>query len=200
MKLPVELQAGESVVARYRRHPVFMISKLIGVAALGLVPFALLLWLAGSVFGFGEIGGLIVLGIAVAWLAFWAFRAYMIWYRFEHDEWVVTNQRLIDAFSANWFNRSVSSTDLINVQDMSIRKSGVLASVFNFGDLECETAGSNQKFVLSGIPKPADALALMDARRDAARVELHATAPRADDSGYIRPPDTLPLRPADPRG
>lgn len=200
MKLPVELQAGESVVARYRRHPVFVVSKLVGVGVAGLVPFGVALWVAGAVLGFGGVSGLIVLGLGVVWLAFWTFRAYLIWYRFEHDEWLVTNQRLIDAYSRNWFNRSVSSTDLINVQDMSIRKHGLLASIFNFGDLECETAGSNQKFLLSAIPRPADALALMDARRDAARVELHATAPRAADADYVRPPDTLPIRPADRRG
>ena len=65
-----------------------------------------------------------------------------------------------------------SSADLVTVEDMSINKSGIFPTMFNYGDLLAQTAGSREKFVLSGIPEPTSVLALVDRYRDAAKREL----------------------------
>jgi membrane protein YdbS with pleckstrin-like domain len=193
MKLPVELQPGETVVLRLRRHPVFLALKVGWPVLLALVPAGLLLWLGNITVGLSGVGGTIVWAIAALWALFWLVRAYFEWYRYEHDEWIVTTQRLLDAFSKNWFSHELASADLVNVQDISIHKSGPLASIFNFGNVECQTAGQNATFVLSAIPDPTRVLSIIDQTRDTARVELQSGGRHQQ-----RPPDLS--EPATPHG
>ena len=88
------------------------------------------------------------------------------------ERWrIITNQRLIDVLKTNWVHQTIASADLANVQDIGVVRSGVLATTFNFGDVQCETAGQISRFTLSGIPKPTDVLSMIDAARDAARRE-----------------------------
>jgi membrane protein YdbS with pleckstrin-like domain len=171
MNLPVRLQPDESVILTVRRHPVYMIAKLIGIGLVALIPVGLALWLIGATAGFGGALGAVALVACAVWVLVWAIKGYLIWYTHRHDLWVITNQRLLDLYKRNPFDQRLSSADLVNVQDISIEKGGLLASVLNFGDVRCQTAGAESVFVLAGIPDPARALTVLDAARDAARQE-----------------------------
>jgi hypothetical protein len=46
--------------------------------------------------------------------------------------------------------------------------------MFNFGDLRCQTAGTEPNFILAGIPDPTGLLATVDAARDASRQQRMA--------------------------
>jgi hypothetical protein len=70
----------------------------------------------------------------------------------------------------------VSSADLINVQDIAVRKSGLLQAIFDFGDVVCQTAGTEGRFVLSAVPHPAEVLGIIDRTRDAARTQYQRAA------------------------
>jgi hypothetical protein len=171
-ELPFELQNAEVVLVLARRHPVFLWSKLAGFALLAIVPAAAILVLMAATTGLGDTFGLIVIAMCVVWVLFWAVRAYFTWYRYNNDIWVVTNQRIIDSNKNHWFHHRMSSADLVNVEDLSIERSGLLATTFNFGNVRCQTSGTQLNFVLSGIPQPSKLLALIDSSRDAARREL----------------------------
>jgi hypothetical protein len=198
MKLPVDLQDGESVVMVLRRHPVYLALKLVAVLLIILVPVGLLLWL-----GIGGLTGQILWGIAALWAVFWLVRAYFIWYRHQNDLWIVTNQRLIDSYKRNWFHSQVASADLVNVQDISVARSGLLATIFNFGDVRCQTAGEVSAFVLSDIPHPSRVLTLVDTTRDAARSAqsgFHRALPPDYSLPPNVPPPAVPDRPPGPQG
>jgi hypothetical protein len=182
MKLPVELQAGESVVLRCRRHPIYLCLRLAGTVFAAVVPVALVLWLGLATVGLGGAVGAVLAGVCAIWALYWAIRGYFIWYRHEHDEWIVTNQRLLDTYKRHWFDQQIASADLINVQDITVHRSGLLPTIFNFGDVRCQTAGTDSVFVLSGIPTPSKALATIDATRDAARTEIDHGGP-----GFVPP-------------
>lgn len=171
MKLPVELQTGESVIRVFRRHWMYAYPHLALLALVTLLPPVLLLYLVSRFAGLDGLAGIAVYVIASAWVVYWATRSYFTWYRYENDLWILTDQRVIDSIKRHWFHKAVSSADLVNVQDISIKREGVLATAFNFGDVQCETAGERLKFVLSGIPKPSEALGEIDRARDAARRE-----------------------------
>lgn len=170
-KLPVELQPRESVILLARRHPVYTIFKLVADALAGIVPAALLLWLAIWVFDATGLVRTAVIAVAVLWLMFWLVQIVIVWYHYRHDFWIVTNQRLIDLYKKNPFNQSLSSADLVNVQDISVNQRGLLPTIFKFGDVRCQTAGVNTIFTLAGVPNPASVLATIDAARDRARLE-----------------------------
>ena len=111
----------------------------------------------------------IALAGALLWAAFWGIRAYFVLYRYQNDMWLVTDQRLIDSQRKHWFHHELASADLVDVQDTSVSRSGVLRTALNYGDLLCQTAGQQMNFVLNGIPRPVDVLTTLDHARDQAR-------------------------------
>ena len=68
----------------------------------------------------------------------------------------------------------MASTDLVDVEDIAIQREGLLPTLFNFGNVQLQTAGVQANFVLSGIPKPSDVLGTIDGARDQARRDLAA--------------------------
>ena len=106
------------------------------------------------------------------WMAYWAFRALLTWYRYNNDIWVVTNQRLIDSLKTMPWNLRLATADLVNVQDLTVERDGILRTIFDYGDIICQTAAEMQSFRLSGIPRPREVQALIDKERDRERMRV----------------------------
>jgi membrane protein YdbS with pleckstrin-like domain len=164
---PVELQPGEQQILLCRRHWIAIYPQLLLDALLAAVPVALLLWAASH--ANRNLVTNLALAAAVVWAAAIAVRAYFHWYRYRHDIWLITNQRLIDSLRRHWFHRALSSADLIDIQDVSMLRTGFLQTALDFGDLNVQTASEQQRFVLAKIPDPAAVLAILDRVRDEAR-------------------------------
>jgi hypothetical protein len=170
MKLPFPLQEGEQMLTLARRHWLFVWPKLVAGTVVALAP-TIALWWAMLRFDWADEGipRWIGVGVTLAWLAYWVVRLYFFKYRYDNDIWVVTNQRIIDSTKKHWFHLQMSTADLVDIQDMTVVRSGLLNTLFDFGDVECETAGAVPKFALRGIPHPREMQATMDHLRDQAR-------------------------------
>ena len=168
MRLPVDLQKNEVVVALLRRHPVYVIIRASLVGITTLVVFAFFLWF--GVLDGGKSSLLLTLGgialiLGVGYLA-------IILYRYWNDVWLITNQRLVDSTKPTPFNHLVSSTDLVNIQDLSVSKQGMFATMFNFGDVHCHTASNTMAFSFRAVPNPNQVLDIIDKYRDDARMRV----------------------------
>lgn len=170
--VPIELQSDEGVLLLARRHWLQVYPKLLAIALVAIVPVGLLVWIVSATADFEGAARTITLIVSGLWIVFWLVRGYFVWYRYQNDVWVITNQRLIDSLRRHWFHRQLASTDLVDIEDVSVHRAGLLRTMFNFGDLRCQTAGEQANFVLSGIPDPAHVLTVLDAARDRARREL----------------------------
>jgi hypothetical protein len=171
-KLPFDLQDGESVLLHARRHWAFLTWQMVKLAIAGLVPVVLFLVLFALLADLDGRKGQVAAAVSAVWFIFWGIKTYFAWYRYNHDIWVVTNQRVIDSVKRHWFHHAMASADLDDVEDISTRKEGIFATMFNFGDLLLQTAGERPNFILSGIPQPSRVLALVDESRDAAKRAL----------------------------
>jgi hypothetical protein len=160
-----------------RRHVVFVTWKLVREGIFALAPIAALLVLAALTFGLDGTGGKVVAVVCLAWFLVFAVRSYFIWFRYHNDLWVVTDQRIIDSTRRHWFHHAMASADLDDVEDMKIRKEGLFPTMFNYGDVRLQTAGEQPNFILSGIPRPNDVMALVDRQRDAAKKRLRGLGP-----------------------
>jgi hypothetical protein len=165
-KLPFTLQSSENVLRVCRRHWVYLWPHIFMLLAAAIAPIVAAFILLDLV---DVSWGTLLTIVAVVWALFWLVKAYLAWYQYHHDIWVITNQRLVDAFKKNPFNLRVASADLVNVQDISVDRSGILATALDFGDITCQTAGTNQSFKLTGIPDPRDIQLLIDRERDRER-------------------------------
>ena len=170
--LPFPLQSGESVIKVCRRHWIYLWPRIIAYAVAGLLPLviAIVAGVKGPSHGLWKFFWL----VAVLWLLYWAIRALLNWYRYRHDIWVITNQRLIDSHRNNPFDLRIATADLVNVQDMSVHRQGVLRTLLDYGDIVCQTAAEMEDFTLSGIPDPRDIQILVDKERDRERLRYRA--------------------------
>ena len=171
MKPPVDLQPGEQVLRLSRRHWMFLYPRLLLLLVIALVPPAGLLWILADR-NVEDTARMIGYAVAVLWLVAWLVRTYFFWFRYQHDVWLITDQRLVDSLRRHWFHRQVASTDLVDIEDVSVHRSGPLQTAFNYGDVRCQTAGVQANFVLAHIPDPSSVLTQIDAARDAARRTL----------------------------
>ncbi len=170
MKLPFPMQESEQLLALARRHWLFVYPKLAGGIVFALVPVGVLWWaLARLDWADNAVPRGLALLATVVWLVYWAVRLYFFKYRYDNDIWVVTNQRVIDSVKNNWFHLQMSTADLVDIEDMSVVRAGILSTVFDYGDIDCQTAGAVRKFSLRGIPRPREVQALVDRLRDEAR-------------------------------
>jgi hypothetical protein len=170
--LPFPLQDGEAILRICRRHWVYLWPNILLHLVWAIVPplvVALILSAAGAYEGTAANVFWIV---AAVYLAYWAVRIFLVWYRYRHDLWVVTNQRIVDSFKSNPFSLRISTADLVNVQDMTVVRDGILRTALDYGDIICQTAAENQDFRLVGIPDPREVQALVDRERDRERLRL----------------------------
>lgn len=171
--LPFPLQDGERILGLFRRHWLYLWPYLIALLLAAIVPVGAVAWLLKEAGGFEDFGAKAFWIFAAIWLIYWLVRAALTWYRYQHDIWVVTNQRLIDSIKTQPFNLRISTADLVNVQDMSVERDGVIRTVFDYGDILCQTAGTDElDFKIAGIPHPREVQALVDRERDRERMRI----------------------------
>ena len=178
MKLPFPLQPDERVVLITRRHWRFFVPRFVGYALAALLPpLALLiaLRLAGQLKGTGL---RVALLLAAVWLLFWLARIALHKYRYDHDLWVVTNRRVVDLVASNPFNFHMSSADLVELEDITTSIDGPLQSLFNYGNLECQTAGERGHFRFEGVPHPREIAAVVE--RESLQAKGHTAPPLRD--------------------
>lgn len=172
--LPFPLQEDEEVYAYLRRHWLSLYPRLLAYLVFAVVPPGVAFAIAERTDALDEdIVRLILVVASALWILFWVVRMLFTWYRYNNDIWIVTDQRLIDSKKSHPFDLHVASADLVDVVDTSISRSGPLQTAFNFGDVQCQTAGSSTNFRLGQIPEPARYQALVDRLRDVARREAN---------------------------
>jgi hypothetical protein len=170
--LPFPLQDGENVLAIRRRHWIFLWPTIFGLALAAILPVLLVRWLLDLIGLLDDVEQVFWI-IAAIWLLFWGVRLALTYYRYRNDIWVITSQRLIDCRRRHPFDLTVSTADLVNVQDMSVARNGILATMLDYGDINCQTASVDaHDFKLSGIPNPRETQILVDRERDRERVRV----------------------------
>lgn len=73
------------------------------------------------------------------------------WY---FNVYILTNKRIVDIDFQQLLYRKISSTELSNVQDITYTKGGIAQSLFDYGDLHIQTAGTLPQFEFLRVPNP----------------------------------------------
>ena len=168
MSYPIQLHDDEEVVATIKRHPVHLWAREILIAVIILI--VLILWYN---FGLGSSSESISMFwniVAVATVVVGLFLAYSYWYRYNNDLWLITSQRLVDSTRSTPFSQSVSTADLLNIQDINVRQRGISQSIFQYGDVQCQTASASANtFEFNGVADPQEVLEQIEQSRTNAR-------------------------------
>jgi hypothetical protein len=169
-RLPFPIQPGERVIQLCRRHWIYIWPSIALQALFGVVPLVVAAF-ALSAIGLHGIASTIVWAALGVHFAYRGVRALLTWYRYHNDIWVITSQRIIDSYKRQPFSLRIATADLVNVQDMSVERDGLLRTMLDYGDIVCQTAAEMQDFRLAGIPKPMEVQALVDRERDRERLK-----------------------------
>jgi hypothetical protein len=168
--VPFPLQQNEKVLALVRRHWWFLWPYTVWLVIVAFAPVAILAWASDAIGVLDNLDWFFWIP-AILWIGYWGFRALFNWYRYQNDIWVVTNQRLIDVFRSNPFNKRVGTADLVNIQDMRVERRGITATILGYSDLICSTAGTDTgTFNISGVPNAEELQLLIDRERDRERM------------------------------
>jgi hypothetical protein len=164
------LQDSERVLTICRRHWLHLWPRLVVMALVAILPPLVVSIILSRADAYEGVVATIFWIASAVWLVYWAIRIFLTWYRYNNDIWVITNQRIVDSVKTNPFNLRLSTADLVNLQDMTVVRNGIVRTMFDFGDIVCQTAAEGQDFRLSGIPHPREVQALVDKERDRERM------------------------------
>lgn len=167
--LPFPLQEGERVLLVCHRHWVYLWPNILLMLIAALLPAAVIALLLSAADAYEGFAARVFWVAAALWFVYWGVRVFLAWYRYHNDIWVVTNQRLIDSYKRHPFSLRIATADLVNVQDMTVEREGILRTLLDYGDIVCQTAAEQQEFRLAGIPDPRAVQALVDRERDRER-------------------------------
>jgi len=67
---------------------------------------------------------------------------------------VFTNVHLVQVEQLALFQRRVSQLSFVRVEDVTGRREGFLETVFNYGDVQVQSAGEQEKFIFKNAPRP----------------------------------------------
>lgn len=73
---------------------------------------------------------------------------------YYYDLLIVTDRRMLDIDQNSLFSRSVSELALEQVEDVSSPTTGILQTLFDYGDVVVQTAGAKEKFTFKGVARP----------------------------------------------
>lgn len=146
---------GEIVVRVIRRDIIILLNKmfwfLLSVLVIG-GGFGLFFWFNPNIAENQFYPLLLLSGFSFAafvWLFFFfSIVDYML------DLWFITDKRIIDIQQEGFFSRKVSEQYLDRVQDVSSEVSGIMPTIFRYGDVKVQTAGEHPQFVFEDVPNP----------------------------------------------
>lgn len=81
----------------------------------------------------------------------YAFVNFITWF---YSVFLVTQKRIVDIDYSNIVIHNVAFTKLSHVQDVNYTQSGFIRSLFNYGDVFAQTAGTETNFEALSVPQP----------------------------------------------
>lgn len=144
--------SNEKVILLIRRHPFFILVRLFLFAILFLVPMALGTMYSPQLYS-NDLLGVFLFLCSVWYLIIWSGMFYSLT-MYTLDVWIVTNRRIIDSKQHGFFNRTVSELHVSRIQDISVQTTGLIQTLLKFGDLQVQTAGTEERFKFFQIPNP----------------------------------------------
>lgn len=151
----------EKVILLLRRHPITNIPWIVIAIVMFFAPFVLTNFplLSFLPLRFQFVGILIWYLLLLAYV----FESFLDWY-FNVN--IITDERVIDVDFVNLIYREMTDADLGKIQDSTVILGGVIRAIFNFGDLQIQTAGEIPEIEFTDIPNPDEASRVLHNLRD----------------------------------
>jgi uncharacterized membrane protein YdbT with pleckstrin-like domain len=148
--------SDEKVIVLVRRHPITFVPWIITSLMLFFIPFIVNVFLIQ------------ILSVSqVLFVNFFWFSAIFSYIFVNIISWlfnvgIITNERVIDIDYTLILNKEFTGTSIEDITDATARTHGFVRSLFNFGDVFVQTAGSNQDIDFLAVPHPSDVVSMIN--------------------------------------
>lgn len=139
----------EKIILILRKHPITNIPWIITALLMAIAPFIALVVFPLEQFPFG----VQVIGILVWYLITLAFviESFLRWF-FNVN--IITDERVFDVDFVNLVYREITDTNLDQVQDVTVKVGSVIRTMFDFGDIQIQTAAEIPQIEFVAVPHP----------------------------------------------
>ena len=148
-------EPGEHILFAVRRHPIGIIfiylEVLAAVLTVSVIGYVAAPTLVDSLSA--QAYRLLLGGVIIA-IALLVFILLIATYVYRLSMLVVTNKSLIQVIQSGLFVRRVSRFTLSDVEDVTAEQKGIFATIFIYGTLTVQTAGTQDNFNFSYCPDP----------------------------------------------
>lgn len=147
-------QKGEKIELLLRRHPFVLGWQFIVYAILLVVPLAFRWFFSTNfpaIWTHPMLEPLFLLGGSI-YIMFIVLFFYTSFLDYWLDVWIVTNERIISIEQKGLFSRTFSEQQLYRLQDVSSNVHGFFPTIFRYGDVLVQSAGTVQNTLLEQIP------------------------------------------------
>lgn len=156
----IALQEGEHIIvkARKRWFVIFThacIMFMLAFAPILLIPQAFVI--TGMVV---PVVGYIF--YATMWVWFVWIMFVVMWTNYYLDVLILTNKRIIDREQFFLFSRDEVTIPIDRIEDIKIEIKGVVPTMFDFGDIQIQTAGAKRETLMRGVKNPEHIKASID--------------------------------------
>lgn len=156
VKRLIKQKSYEKVVYVLRRHWLIFIKTMLPYPILIIFP-VVIYWVITREFSnllMGEFSyPLLIVAASIYYFCviLFTFNAFLDYYL---DEWIVTNDRIINIEQTGLFARTVSEMDLYKLQDATSDVKGIFPTMFNYGHVRLQTAGEKGNFDFEQVKNP----------------------------------------------
>lgn len=143
----------ERVLLKVRSHPITFVLRSLIFVVLACVPIVFLFVDVREIFG-QEIDDTVLIlagGIYYLYIAL-----FLLFTFFDHhlDVWLVTDAHIVDIQQNSLFNRNIAKQELSRIQDVEAEIKGVLPTLFNYGNILIQSAGTTERITFTKVPNP----------------------------------------------
>jgi uncharacterized membrane protein YdbT with pleckstrin-like domain len=88
-----------------------------------------------------------------------AFRCFLLWF---FNVYIITDERIIDVDFISMIYKNISTAKIENIEDITKKTSGLIASLFDHGTILIQTAASQNELEFENVPHPAKVVKLLN--------------------------------------
>ncbi len=153
----IHLEPGEHIIVKVRKHWIILVRDTMGTVAVGLLPFILaaaLVLTGHAALIPNTLLPVLSFASAVWLLTIWMALALIVT-DYYLDIWIVTERRVYNIEQQGLFERQVATWSMDRIQEITVRTSNVVETLFGYGTIQVETAGpTDANAIAHGIPHP----------------------------------------------
>lgn len=143
-----QIHEDENLLQVYRKHELTLVPKIFQIFFLTFIP-----WYFGLKYNF-VFSSKAHTQLYMIWtlvIAIYAAHTFVIW---TVNVYMITSKRLLHIAHTGLFKKLVTETPLDRVLNVSFRTTGILSTLFRYGDVLIQIVGLDHPLVLKDVPNP----------------------------------------------